>query len=92
MSARQGKDRSASRDEATLAEVEAGIAAAHELPEDIATEVQPVELSDAEVGNTTRLRNAWIKVKQLEAGWKEGAREGRQRGKGPPGGARCAGD
>ena len=74
MSARQGKDRSASRDEATLAEVEAGIAAAHELPEDIATEVQPVELSDAEVGNTTRLRNAWIKVKQLEAGWKR-ARE-----------------
>ena len=57
-----------------LAEVEAEIAAAPELPEDIAGELEPVEVPEADIGNTVRLRNAWIAVKQLEAGWKK-ARE-----------------
>jgi hypothetical protein len=74
MSAKQGRGRGMAQDEAKLAEVEEGIAAAPELPEDIAAELQPAELPAAEIGNATRLRNAWLNVRQLEAGWKK-ARE-----------------
>ena len=62
------------RDEDRLAEVEAEIAATPELPEDIVGDLEPVEMPEADIGNTVRLRNAWIAAKQLEAGWKK-ARE-----------------
>ena len=71
MSNKQVKGRNASQDETKLAEVEAGIAASPELPAEVATEVEPVELSDVEVDNATRLRNAWVNVKQLEVAWKK---------------------
>lgn len=75
MSSKQSKDRKDSQDEARLAKVEAETEEALAgLPEDVAAELQPVELPDAEVGNATRLQNEWIKVKELERAWKR-ARE-----------------
>ena len=74
MSAKQGRGRGVAQDEAKLAEVEDGIAAAPDLPEDIAAELRRAELPAAEIGNATRLRNAWLSIRQLEAGWKK-ARE-----------------
>ncbi len=62
------------RDEDRLAEVEAEIAATPELPEDIVGDLEPVEIPEADIGNTVRLRNAWIAAKQFEMGWKK-ARE-----------------
>ena len=62
------------RDKDRLAEVEAEIAATPELPEDIVGDLEPVEIPEADIGNTVRLRNAWIAAKQFEMGWKK-ARE-----------------
>ena len=62
------------RDEERLAEMEDELKSAPELPGDIASDLEPVEVPEADIGNTVRLRNAWNAVKQLEAGWKR-ARE-----------------
>jgi hypothetical protein len=72
-----GADRShaaANRDEEKLVEVEAEIAATPKLAEDIVGGLEPGEVPEADIPSVVRLRNAWIAVKQFEAGWKK-ARE-----------------
>ena len=62
------------RGEEKLAEVEVQIAETPKLPEDIVRDLEPVEVPEADIGSAVRLRNAWMAVKQFEAGWKK-ARE-----------------
>lgn len=54
-------------DEAALAEVEVALAAAPDPPDVDGEELETVEMPDAEIGNATRLRNAWLQLKQREA-------------------------
>lgn len=68
MSNKQGKDRAAAQDQTRIAQVEAEIAKA-ELPEDVAPDDEPIDVSDSEIGNATQLKNLWIKVKELERQW-----------------------
>lgn len=71
MSSKQAKGRDAARNAARLAEVEAALAASPEPPEDVVAEIDKVELADSEIGTAIQLRNAWMKVKEREAGWRK---------------------
>lgn len=65
MSSKQGKNRAAVSEEAKIAELEAEIDAA-EWPDDVEIDDEPVEVAESEIGNATKLKNLWIKVKELE--------------------------
>lgn len=68
MSNKQAKDRAAAQDETKIAEVEAGVAGA-KLPEDLDLDAEDVDVAESDIGNATKLRNLWHKVKQLESVW-----------------------
>lgn len=70
MVGKQAKGREAARNAARLAEVEAGLAASPEPPEDVVAALDEIELAESEIGTPIQLRNAWLKVKEREAGWR----------------------
>lgn len=68
MSSKQGKSRTAVPEEAKIAELEVEVAAA-EWPDDVEIDDEPVEVEESEIGNATKLKNLWIKIKDLERRW-----------------------
>jgi hypothetical protein len=68
MSNKQGRDRMAAQDQASIDEVESGVAAA-KLPEDVDLDAERVDVAESEIGNATKLKNLWHKVRQLESVW-----------------------
>lgn len=68
MASKQGRNRAAVSEEDKIAELEAEVDAA-ERPEDVEIDDQPLDPPESEISNATRLRNIWIKVKDLERRW-----------------------
>ncbi|MGV0741025.1 AAA family ATPase [Mycolicibacterium sp. XJ870] len=68
MASRQGKNRAAVSEEDKIAELEAEVAATEWL-EDIDMDDEPLEPPGSEISNATKLKNIWIKVKDLERLW-----------------------
>ena len=68
MSSKQGRNRTTVSDEAKIAELEAEMDAV-EWPDDVAIDDEPVAVVESEFANATKLKNLWIKCKDLERRW-----------------------
>lgn len=69
MATGKSKDRGPDRDAMRLDEVEAGLATAESVPDDITAEVGDLEIADEKIPTATRVKNVWLQVKHQEAAW-----------------------
>lgn len=69
MAARKSQSRGPDQDAKRLDEIEAGLAAAQPVPDDIAAEVVDLEITDQKVPTATRMKNIWLQIKQREEAW-----------------------